>query len=145
IEFLGREDFQVEVRGHRIELAEVESALLSHPHVESAVVVAAGEGAFDRRLQACLTDSLRDMPLAWPAQLQARTEAAAQAVRGGLSDALVSEMSACVERAALLAMGLALQLPGLFEAAGQSHALEEIVARCEVAPRNQRLIRRCLQ
>jgi len=58
IEFLGREDFQVKVRGHRIELAEVESALLSHPHVESAVVVAAGEGAFDRRLHACLTASL---------------------------------------------------------------------------------------
>lgn len=145
IEFLGREDFQVKVRGHRIELAEVESALLSHPHVESAVVVAAGEGAFERHLQACLRASLRDTPIAWPAQLQARTQAAAEAVRGGLSDALVSEMSACVERAALLSMGLALQRPGLFESAGQSHALDEIVAACEVAPRNQRLIRRWLQ
>ncbi|MEX5612853.1 amino acid adenylation domain-containing protein, partial [Pseudomonas protegens] len=75
IEFLGREDFQVKVRGHRIELAEVESALLSHPHVESAVVVAAGEGAFERHLQACLRASLRDTPIAWPAQLQARTQA----------------------------------------------------------------------
>ncbi|MEX5612924.1 helix-turn-helix domain-containing protein, partial [Pseudomonas protegens] len=52
---------------------------------------------------------------------------------------------ACVERAALLSMGLALQRPGLFESAGQSHALDEIVEACEVAPRNQRLIRRWLQ
>ena len=109
------------------------------------MVVAAGEGAFERHLQACLRASLRDTPIAWPAQLQARTQAAAEAVRGGLSDALVSEMSACVERAALLSMGLALQRPGLFESAGQSHALDEIVAACEVAPRNQRLIRRRLQ
>jgi amino acid adenylation domain-containing protein len=41
IEYLGRGDHQVKVRGHRIELAEIEHALQSHPGVERAVVVSA--------------------------------------------------------------------------------------------------------
>ena len=39
IELLGRTDFQVKVRGYRIELAEIEGALMQHPQVFEAVVV----------------------------------------------------------------------------------------------------------
>lgn len=39
IEFLGREDTQVKIRGHRIELGEAENAILSHEFVQNAVVV----------------------------------------------------------------------------------------------------------
>jgi hypothetical protein len=37
---LGRKDFQVKIRGHRVEIAEIEMALLDHHEVEAAVVVA---------------------------------------------------------------------------------------------------------
>ncbi|MUG92221.1 amino acid adenylation domain-containing protein [Scytonema sp. UIC 10036] len=54
IEFLGREDFQVKLQGHRIELGEIESVLAQHPAVRSAVVVAVGKSANNRRLVAYL-------------------------------------------------------------------------------------------
>lgn len=38
IEFMGREDTQVKIHGHRIELSEIESALLSNTLVKTAVL-----------------------------------------------------------------------------------------------------------
>jgi non-ribosomal peptide synthetase component F len=47
IEFLGRTDDQVKVRGYRVELGEIEHALRAHPGVETGVVVlrAGADGA----------------------------------------------------------------------------------------------------
>jgi amino acid adenylation domain-containing protein len=45
IEFLGREDDQVKVQGHRIELGEVERGLEEHVGVRQAVVIATQAGA----------------------------------------------------------------------------------------------------
>ncbi|MEM9218553.1 MAG: amino acid adenylation domain-containing protein [Cyanobacteria bacterium P01_F01_bin.150] len=38
IEFLGRVDFQLKVRGYRIESGEIETALMQHPEVEAAII-----------------------------------------------------------------------------------------------------------
>jgi amino acid adenylation domain-containing protein len=52
LEFLGRTDTQVKVRGFRIELDEIASALRRHGSVEDAVVLVQAHGQFDDRLVA---------------------------------------------------------------------------------------------
>lgn len=42
--YLGRRDHMVKIRGNRVELGEVEAALLAHPDVDEAVVVVEGSG-----------------------------------------------------------------------------------------------------
>ncbi|SES14724.1 non-ribosomal peptide synthase domain TIGR01720/amino acid adenylation domain-containing protein [Lentzea xinjiangensis] len=52
VEYLGRIDDQVKIRGHRVEPGEVESALLRHPRVAEAAVVAADNAQGHARLVA---------------------------------------------------------------------------------------------
>jgi len=56
IEFLGREDFQVKVSGHRIELEEIEAAALRHPDVDAVVAHASGERGGARKLVAYIVE-----------------------------------------------------------------------------------------
>lgn len=54
IEYLGRIDQQVKVRGHRVELGEVEAAVARHPAIRECVVVSREESPGDVRLVAYL-------------------------------------------------------------------------------------------
>lgn len=52
IEFQGRSDFQVKLRGFRIELEEIEARLIEHPAVREAAVIVRGDAAGEKRLAA---------------------------------------------------------------------------------------------
>jgi amino acid adenylation domain-containing protein len=52
LEFLGRLDHQVKIRGNRIELGEIQAALAQHPAVQRAVVTAFDNGAGGKELAA---------------------------------------------------------------------------------------------
>ncbi|MEU7227718.1 non-ribosomal peptide synthetase [Streptomyces chrestomyceticus] len=55
IEYLGRSDHQIKVRGYRVEAGEIEAQLLDHPAVDSAVVVPRPDPGGDVRLTAYVT------------------------------------------------------------------------------------------
>ncbi|HNJ42423.1 MAG TPA: condensation domain-containing protein, partial [Acidobacteriota bacterium] len=73
LEFLGRLDTQVKLRGYRIETDEIEAVLQRHPLVREAVVVVRRDSTDDQRLVAYVTLSADDSrpEMAYPAQLVA--------------------------------------------------------------------------
>ncbi|WP_420226762.1 amino acid adenylation domain-containing protein [Pigmentiphaga litoralis] len=59
LEYLGRADHQVKIRGRRLELTEIEARLLDHPHVQEALAVASDSPAGPRLVAyvTCATES----------------------------------------------------------------------------------------
>jgi hypothetical protein len=62
LDYLGRLDHQVKIRGHRVETGEIESVLAEHPAVREAAVVARGEGADVRLVAYVVADEGREAP-----------------------------------------------------------------------------------
>lgn len=59
--FVGRNDFQVKVRGYRIEPGEIENALLAIPEVSEAIVISKPQASGDRILLAYYTSREQDL------------------------------------------------------------------------------------
>jgi amino acid adenylation domain-containing protein len=64
IEYLGRIDHQVKIRGHRVELHEIELAFSQHPAVREIVAVAREDTAGDQRLVAYVVAASKTKPTA---------------------------------------------------------------------------------
>lgn len=64
LEFLGRKDFQVQIRGMRVELGEVEGALRQQSAVREAAVIAREAGPNETMLIACIVAEPGHMPRA---------------------------------------------------------------------------------
>ncbi|MCB1036050.1 MAG: AMP-binding protein, partial [Acidobacteria bacterium] len=64
LEFLGREDHQVKIRGVRVEPGEIEAGLLEHPAISEAVVVARKDDLGELRLAAYLVGKDGEVPSA---------------------------------------------------------------------------------
>ncbi len=107
IEFLGRQDGQVKIGGHRIELGEVEMAALSHAGIGHAVAVAVGPAAAGgrRRLHLFVTGAGGTVPAAEGLQAHLAACLPDYMVPRGITvlDALPLTANGKVDRAALFA------------------------------------------
>ncbi len=64
VEYLGRLDFQVKLRGQRVELGEIEAALEAHPAVRAAAVTLHGSDAASSRLVGYVVPGAGALPAA---------------------------------------------------------------------------------
>ena len=64
LEFIGRRDHQVKIRGHRIEPAEIEHALMEHPDVQTAAVLPRNDDTAGTWLLAYVVPHARRRPKA---------------------------------------------------------------------------------
>ncbi|HEV2378007.1 MAG TPA: condensation domain-containing protein, partial [Streptosporangiaceae bacterium] len=99
LEFVGRRDDQVKVRGHRIELGEVEATLAGHPGVSAVAVVASAWGTGDLRLAAHIVGAVTPADLLAFARARLPGPAVPAVVR--LVDALPLTPNGKVDRARL--------------------------------------------
>ncbi|MFI7054240.1 amino acid adenylation domain-containing protein [Streptosporangium canum] len=122
VEFRGRVDDQVKVRGYRVELGEVTTALRALPQIADAVVLPVGEGKA-RQLAAWVTPSTAD------------TSAVRSALRERLPDYMVPARFVALDRIPLNPNGkvdraaLPEPRPETVEFVPPSTAGEELVAR----------------
>jgi amino acid adenylation domain-containing protein len=70
LEFLGRRDAQLKLRGFRIEPAEIEAALSEHPAIAAAAVLLHQDGSGERRLVAYLAATVEEAGVPAAAELR---------------------------------------------------------------------------
>ncbi len=107
LEFLGRADHQVKIRGHRVELGEIEAPISSRPGVQQAVVLAPEDERGDLRLVAYVVpeDPASRSMEALRAHLEEVLPAHMVPSAFVVLDALPLSPTGKVDRAALLARG----------------------------------------
>lgn len=106
LEFLGREDGQVKIRGHRVELGEVESAVRALTSVKTAAVLAQEDAPGERRLVAyvVLQPGAPKDPAALRAELKHRLPEYMLPSAFGFLEALPLSSTGKVDRRALPAL-----------------------------------------
>ncbi|WKX17258.1 non-ribosomal peptide synthetase [Streptomyces sp. HUAS CX7] len=160
IEFLGREDAQIKIRGYRVELAEVEAAVQAHPEVAAGAVVVDDSASGGRRLAAFVETARKDGATTGstgtardngaervaPARARARA-AAADAVReasAAVDAARLTEFLAALDDVALAEMTRVLAACGTF-ADGASRTAAEVATALRSTPRHRHIVRRWLR
>lgn len=144
IEFLGRQDNQVKIRGHRIELAEVEAALVADAEVANAAVIVDEVSRADRRLVAFVEPGTRtDRGATEVGALAAEAAGrAAESGAGAVDRAAYVDYLGRLDQIALLCMLQAFQSNGLFRRPTDTHSVAQIIAGTGAPPRHHRVVRR---
>jgi pyochelin synthetase len=132
----------VKVRGHRVELGEVEAALGAHSAVATAVVVASGRGSEHVRLAAFVEPAHVNAPT--PPPIREAAVAAGNAILDRVDVAAYIEYTCALDNAALAAILRALHENGLFTTAS-AHTVNDVMVAVGANPRYLRVTRRWLR
>ncbi|WP_434570426.1 amino acid adenylation domain-containing protein [Pseudomonas sp. Z3-6] len=144
LEFLGREDGQVKIRGHRVELGEIDAALLAIPGVDNAISLVTGEATGERSLLAFVT-AARTSPTPLPdASLLTTINRYADNQVGAFDAQQVGDYQADLSAAALSSMLEVMLKAGLFSGELAEPDAPAILQALQAQPRHHWLVRRWL-
>lgn len=143
LQFLGREDDQLKVRGHRIELAEIESTLTRHPDVAAASVLVTARGQSNQRLLAFVT-AAEGQAAESASQVAHVLRERARQLAQSMDRSKVLQLARGIEEVSLLAMAHALLSLPQFATDNRPVTLSELVNSGAVAARHERLTGRWL-
>jgi amino acid adenylation domain-containing protein len=101
LEYFGRSDFQVKVRGYRIEPGEIEAVLRGHPAVENAVVAARGDESARRLVAWIIAEDAAPASAELAAWVEARLPAYMVPAAFVVMDAFPRTTSGKIDRKAL--------------------------------------------
>lgn len=145
IEFLGRNDRQVKVRGHRIELSEIEHHLLRLDDVAAAHVTVDGRTPTEQRIVAFLQPARVEIEPPRDEMLIEHARRRAEHAVGFIEPSRLHEFMSALDRACLIAMVAALAESGVFTSCDRAWSTEEILKTTGAAGRHHRLVRRWLK
>ncbi|CAI3955410.1 EntF [Commensalibacter communis] len=141
IEFLGRQDLQVKIRGHRIEISEIEAALEKHPDIGGAAVVVLGESNHDRRLVGFIKSKIVETKDQSISQIKPATQNIIQNLTINMDLAKVKELAVTLEKVSLYSMARMICRGNSIKKLGK---FEDIIHNCQVSERNIFLLQRWL-
>ncbi|AFT70785.1 Pyochelin synthetase F [Alloalcanivorax dieselolei B5] len=143
LEFLGRDDGQVKIRGHRVELGEVEAALSAYPDVAAAAAVVAENDNGDRTLLGFVEAKRGTAPEPASPPVDAARRLAGHQLRDTDTEDAADQVDA-LHRAALASMLWLMREHGLFADRESRATLDQVLETLAVTPRHRWLVRRWL-
>lgn len=147
IEFLGREDTQVKIHGHRIELSEIENVLQKHPLVSNAVTIISGKNSEEYKLAAFVQPQKTAVQKynEYDAEMKEVCTVCGDSVTADIDRNLFKDWMDKANKTTLCDIMRTLFNAGLFENCEVSHSADEVQKALKAAPQYSQLVRRWLK
>ncbi|WP_414586468.1 amino acid adenylation domain-containing protein [Scytonema sp. PCC 10023] len=153
ISFIGREDYQVKIGGYRIELKEIEAALMEHPAVHQAVVAAVGEQQNNKQLVAYVLPereqgftlfevegtNFSEIQQVWKSLVNSASQQAEKEPEGVNIQTLSAFLQA-IEHLSTTYIRSTLTSLGVYIHPQEKHSLDSLMNRCQIQPYYRKLL-----
>ncbi|MDV2992195.1 MAG: D-alanine--D-alanyl carrier protein ligase [Chroococcidiopsis sp. SAG 2025] len=156
IKFLGRLDFQIKLRGYRIEAGEIEAVLIQHPAIRAAAIAKVEQGGNSYLTAHLVPEPDRTSALfelesidaaharqVWQSLVTAGGQAPQNFWQADTQD--VSDLLQSLGRLHAYSACRAFKYLGVYGSPREKHSVNDLLSRCRIVPRYRRWLYRALK